>query len=350
MHCLPVKWEKKNFKLFLRFMQNNQERFIHWGIIGCGNVTEVKSGPAFNKVANSRLVAVMRRDAALAEDYAKRHSVPKWYSQATDLINDPEINAIYIATPPKQHEEYAIAAMQAGKPVYVEKPMALDLAACRRMEQVSKETGVKLVVAHYRRALPLFIRVKQLLDQHVIGNIRFARISLLQPDQSAKIAKTGTNWRVDPAQAGAGLFYDLAPHQLDLLVHFLGKPLNTKGLAVNQAGLYTAEDLVVGVAQLPHQVLFNGTWCFTTPEGKEEDLFEIQGEKGSIRFSVFGHELNIERNGTIEKEKFDPPQHIQQPMIEKIVQYFLGNAENPCSAANAIQSMEMMEQFAYGSK
>jgi predicted dehydrogenase len=321
---------------------------IKWGIIGCGNVTEVKSGPAFNKVANSSLVAVMRRDASLAEDYAKRHAVPKWYSHAADLINDPDVNAIYIATPPKQHEEYAIAAMQAGKPVYVEKPMALDLAACRRMEQVSKDTGVKLVVAHYRRALPLFIRVKELLDQQAIGDIRFARISLLQPDQSAMIAKTGTNWRVDPALAGAGLFYDLAPHQLDLLIHFLGKPTSANGLAVNQAGLYTAEDLVVGVAQLPNQVLFNGTWCFTTPEGKEEDLFEIQGSNGSIRFAVFGHALTIERNGIIETEKFDPPQHIQQPMIAKIVQYFLGNTGNPCSAADAIQSMEMMEQFAYG--
>ncbi len=323
---------------------------IHWGIIGCGNVTELKSGPAFNKVANSSLVAVMRRDASLAEDYAKRHAVPKWFSQAADLINDPLVNAIYIATPPKQHEEYAIAAMQAGKPVYVEKPMALDLAACRRMEQVSKETGVKLVVAHYRRALPLFIRVKELLDQKAIGDIRFARISLLQPDQSAMIAKTGTNWRVDPALAGAGLFYDLAPHQLDLLIHFFGKPTSAIGLAVNQAGLYTAEDLVVGVAQLPNQVLFNGTWCFTTPEEKEEDLFEIQGSTGSLRFAVFGHALTIERNGIIETEKFNPPQHIQQPMIEKIVQYFLGNADNPCSAANAIQSMEMMEQFAYGYK
>lgn len=321
---------------------------IQWGIIGCGNVTEVKSGPAFNKVANSKLVAVMRRDASLAEDYAKRHAVPKWYSNADDLINDPAINAIYIATPPKQHEEYAIAAMQAGKLVYVEKPMALDLAACRRMEQVSNETGVKLVVAHYRRALPLFMRVKELLDQQAIGDIRFARISLLQPDQSAMIAKTGTNWRVDPALAGAGLFYDLAPHQLDLLIHFLGKPTSSIGLAVNQAGLYTAEDLVVGVAQLPNQVLFNGTWCFTTPEGKEEDLFEIQGSTGSLRFAVFGHALTIERNGIIETEKFDPPQHIQQPMIEKIVQYFLGNAGNPCSASDAIQSMEMMEQFAYG--
>ena len=96
---------------------------INWGIIGCGDVTELKSGPAFNKVSNSSLVAVMRRDAAKAEDYAKRHGVPKWYSNAEALIKDPDVNAIYIATPPSSHLEYAMAAMNAGKPVYVEKPM-----------------------------------------------------------------------------------------------------------------------------------------------------------------------------------------------------------------------------------
>ena len=81
---------------------------INWGIIGCGKVTELKSGPAFSKVEGSRLVAVMRRNAALAEDYAKRHNVPRFYSNADDLINDGEVNAVYVATPPGSHKEYAI--------------------------------------------------------------------------------------------------------------------------------------------------------------------------------------------------------------------------------------------------
>src|SRR6187551_1308715 len=99
---------------------------INWGIIGCGDVSEVKSGPAFNKVNNSSLVAVMRRDGAKAKDYAHRHQVPKWYDDASLLINDPDVNAIYIATPPSSHEEYTIAAIDAGKPVYVEKPMTMN--------------------------------------------------------------------------------------------------------------------------------------------------------------------------------------------------------------------------------
>src|SRR5215510_6182093 len=106
---------------------------IKWGIIGCGDVTEVKSGPAFNKVKNSELVAVMRRNAEKAKDYAQRHGVPKWYSDASALVNDPDVNAIYVATPPSSHEEYTIAAIKTGKPVYVEKPMSVDGASACRM-------------------------------------------------------------------------------------------------------------------------------------------------------------------------------------------------------------------------
>src|SRR5678815_5720643 len=92
---------------------------VNWGIIGCGDVCEVKSGPAFNKVPNSRLVAVMRRDMSKAQDYAHRHNVPKAYNDASALINDPGINAIYIATPPSSHEEFTIQSLRAGKPIYL---------------------------------------------------------------------------------------------------------------------------------------------------------------------------------------------------------------------------------------
>src|SRR5215203_4739288 len=145
---------------------------INWGIIGCGDVTEVKSGPAFNKVPQSKLVAVMRRNAEKAKDYARRHGVEKWYSDATSLINDPNVNAIYIATPPLNHEEYTIEALKAGKPVYVEKPMAIDAVAAGRMSTIAKQTGIKLCVAHYRRQQPLFLKIKSLLEEKAIGNVR----------------------------------------------------------------------------------------------------------------------------------------------------------------------------------
>lgn len=323
---------------------------IQWGIIGCGNVTEKKSGPAFSKVPNSRLLAVMRRDAAKAKDYAARHSVPKWYADANELISDPEINAIYIATPPGQHEAYAMAALAAGKPVYVEKPMSTDLASCVRMQEAAEKNNSKLVVAHYRRRLPMFLKIKELLQAGYIGDIRTVRISMLQQNRSGITVTTEDNWRVNPALAGAGLFYDLAPHQLDLVVYFLGVPLSSYGISANQAGLYAAEDVVTGVMQLPNKILFTGQWCYTTDTSGEEDLFELIGSAGTIRFPVFGQDVTIARGDEKEVLHFDPPEHIQQPMIAEIVQYFRGECPNPCSAADAIASMQVMETFAYGNR
>lgn len=320
---------------------------IRWGIIGCGDVTEIKSGPAFNKVANSSLVAVMRRDGAKAKDYAKRHQVPKWYDDAAQLINDPDINAIYVATPPGSHEEYAIAALQAGKPVYVEKPMATGLAACLRMQEVAATTNCKLSIAHYRRALPMFLQIKELIQSGSIGDVRTVRLSMLQQDKSSIIANTATNWRVDPSIAGAGLFYDLAPHQLDIILFFLGAPVEAYGIGANQAGLYKAEDVVTGVMRLPNNVLFNGQWCYTVSELAQEDICEIVGSKGKISFPIFGHTVTVKTSDGENVMNFQPPAHIQQPMIEKVVNYFLGRVENPCSAADAIESMKVMETFAY---
>ena len=318
---------------------------VSWGIIGCGDVTEVKSGPAFNKVQNSSLVAVMRRDKVKAKDYAKRHNVPYWFNDANELINHPDVNSIYIATPPKFHEEYVLAAIKAGKPVYVEKPMSVNVASCNRMKEAADKDGVKLCIAHYRRALPKFIKIKQLLFEKKIGNIRAVNIKLFASDISEKVSKS---WRVDPDIAGAGLFYDLAPHQLDLVIYFFGDAAKSVGYSSNQAGLYAAEDIVTGIVKLENDILLTGTWCFTVAKGLEKDEFEIIGSKGKISFSVFGHEIEIDNGYEKEIINFTPPEHIQQPMIEKIVRYFSGNEENPCSAEEAIKSMTIMEEFAYG--
>lgn len=323
-------------------------RTIRWGIIGCGNVTEVKSGPAFNKVAQSSLVAVMRRNADLVKDYAMRHQVPYYFTNADELIHHKEVDAIYIATPPKFHAEYAMKAMKAGKPVYVEKPMAIDVAACEAMQKISKELGVKLVVAHYRRALPLFLHVKKLLTDHYIGAIQQVNITMLKsasPNGSAP-----ENWRVIPEMAGGGLFYDLAPHQLDLLFFYFGKAISYQGVAENTAGLYPAEDRVTGSIQLENNIMFNGLWNFSVEKGLEKDVFEIVGSNGSISFPVFGHEISIKKNKEVEMVYFDPPMHNQQNFIHDVVQYFLENGENPCSAEDALQSMKVMESFVYGEK
>ena len=319
---------------------------IQWGIIGCGDVTEIKSGPAFNKVNNSQLVAVMRRNAAKAADYARRHAVPKWYDDAQLLIDDPDVNAVYIATPPQSHEAYTIQALKAGKPVYVEKPMATDSAAAARMLAVANETGVKLSVAHYRKAQPRFKQVKALLEAKEIGSVRMVNLLLVQPPQSSLIAKTDEFWRVDPAVSGGGLFHDLSPHQLDLLQFFFGDVEKASGFAMNQAGLYPADDLVTGNILFKSGVWFNGAWCFTGAEKEEKDLVEIIGSAGSIRFSTFStHHIILSKKGEERLISFDELAHVQQPMIEAVVQYFLDQGPNPSSAESAVATMKIIDAF-----
>jgi predicted dehydrogenase len=319
---------------------------LQWGIIGCGDVTEVKSGPAFNKVPNSKLVAVMRRDEEKVRDYARRHNVPKWYTNAYELINDPGVNAIYVATPPLQHEEYAIAALTAGKPVYVEKPMAVDSSAAQRMADAVKP-GAKLSVAHYRRAQPVFLKIKELLEDKVVGDIKFVDLQYLQPAASEEdLQKPGMQWRVDPAVAGGGLFHDLAPHQIDIMSFLFGKVASASGVSTNQGGLYEADDIVAGNLLFESGVVFQGLWSFTVPAEDAKDSCEILGSAGKMSFNIFGTpEIKLTRNGNTEILQFDKLQHVQQPMIEKVVQYFLGQGENPNSADEGLEVMRLLEAF-----
>lgn len=319
---------------------------VQWGIIGCGDVTEVKSGPAFNKVPNSSLVAVMRRDAAKAADYARRHGVPKWYSNAQQLIDDPNVNAIYIATPPLQHEEYTLLACKAGKPVYVEKPMTMHAASARNMLQAAAKAGVLLSVAHYRKAQPRFKKIKALLDAKAIGAVRLVNLQLIQPPPAAVQSDPASFWRIDPAISGGGLFHDLAPHQLDLIQYFFGTPKQATGKAINQTGLYAAPDLVTGTMLFNNGPVFNGSWCFSGGAKEEKDLVEIFGSEGTIRFTTFStHHFTISRNGAEEVFRFDELPHVQQPMIEAVVEYFLDGGENPSSAESAVATMEIMDAF-----
>jgi len=317
---------------------------IRWGIIGCGDVTEVKSGPAFNKVANSKLVAVMRRDGAKAADYAKRHNVAKWYDDALQLINDPEVNAIYIATPPLQHEEYTIEALRAGKPVYVEKPMTLDAASAQRMTDEANKLQVKLSVAHYRRAQPMFLKVKELLAQNSIGEIRLIRLKMLQPPNPALIAQTADNWRINPAISGGGLFHDLAPHQLDLMTYYFGPVKKASGIATRQQENTAVDDLVTGNILFENGTVFSGTWCFSVAPQDQADSCVVYGSEGHISFPMFGNKITVNTH-TSEEYTFEPLQHVQQPMIEKVVNYFLGKGQNPCSGEEALITMKLMDDF-----
>lgn len=317
---------------------------IRWGIIGCGDVTEIKSGPAFQKASGSRLVAVMRRNGELAEDYARRHGVPRWYNTAQALIDDPEVNAVYVATPPAFHKEYTLAVAAAGKAVYVEKPMALTFAECEEMIACCQIKNVPLYVAYYRRSLPRFLKVKEILESGAIGEARLVQITHYQKPSGDDWIKERQPWRVNPAISGGGYFYDLASHTLDLLGFLLGPIENAQGVASNQAGLYPAEDCVNGYFSFSCGVQGNGFWCFSAFEDFEQVL--IVGAKGKITFSCFQSSpvILVTENG-IQQFMIDNPAHVQQPLIEDVVADLLGQRKSPSTGINGARANWVMEKL-----
>jgi len=318
---------------------------VRWGIIGCGDVTEVKSGPAFQKVQNSELVAVMRRTGELAKDYANRHGVPKWYDNADALINDPEIDIVYIATPPDAHREYTIKAAQAGKPVYVEKPMGRSFKDCQEMIATCEAAGVPLFVAYYRRAQPRFLKIKELLHNKAIGDVRF--VSSTQYQKVTEDLKNPQNlpWRVQPHLAGGGLFFDLASHTLDMLDYLLGPINEVQGFASNQAGHYPAEDIVTGSYKFESGVHGVGNWCFTAFENVDKN--EIVGTQGKISFSTFGNDPVILTTAKGKEEwSFEPLQHVHQPLVQTVVSELTGHSGHcPSTGVSGARTNWVMEQM-----
>jgi predicted dehydrogenase len=321
---------------------------IRWGIIGCGDVTEVKSGPGFQKARGSALVAVMRRNAALAEDYAHRHGVPRWYADAEALIDDPGVDAVYVATPPSTHKHYTLLAAQAGKPVYVEKPMALNHGQCQAMIAACRAAGVPLFVAYYRRALPRFVKIKELLEQGAIGAVRFVNILLTQPTRPAELEPATLPWRVQPEIAGGGHFVDLASHTLDFLDYVLGPIRAAQGFAGNQAGLYPAEDVVTGSFCFQSGVQGAGVWCFTAYAA--HDSVEIVGERGQISFSTFGADdlVRLVKSDGAREYHIPHPPHVQQPLIQTVVDELLGLGRCPSTGESAARTNWVMDQMLGG--
>lgn len=319
-------------------------QIIKWGIIGCGDVTEVKSGPAFNRIDGSELVAVMRRNGEKAMDYASRHHVSKWYDDAVKLISDADVNTIYVATPPLYHADYAIKAMKAGKPVYVEKPMAAGYNDCLRMNQVSEETGVPLFVAYYRRSLPYFRKVKKLLQENSIGKVLSVESVLISSPRREDYDRNNLPWRVKKEIAGGGYFYDMACHQLDLFDFFFGPVAEVFGVFSNRKGLYDAEDTVAAAYKFENGITGTGLWSFAADDHDRIDTVRITGEYGTIRFSTFEFSpitLQVKNKRT----EFKPgnPENIQYCLIRDVVEELQGTGKSPSNGISAMRTNKVMD-------
>ena len=301
---------------------------IGWGFIGCGEVTEKKSGPAFNEVPGSSVVAVMSRNEAKAKSYAKRHNIKRWYTDPQELIDDPNVNAVYIATPPSSHATFAIMAMKAGKPVYIEKPLAASYEDCARINRISEITGVPCFVAYYRRYLPYFQKVKGIINSGAIGTIVNVQIRFSVPPRDLDYQDShNLPWRLQPDIAGGGYFYDLAPHQLDLLQD-------------------KAEDSISASFFFENGLPGSGSWCFVGHQSAKEDCIEVIGDKGMLSFSVYNYDpIQLVTSAGRTNIVVPNPSYVQLPIIRSVIEHLQGIGVCQCTSVSATPVNWVMDRI-----
>ena len=318
---------------------------LQWGMIGTGDVTEKKSAPSFNKIAGSRLVAVGNRTPGKAEDYARRHGIQTWHRDPFDVIRDTEVNIVYIATPPGSHPEYALEAISAGKPVYIEKPMARSYQECRVINKAAEKAGVPVYVAYYRLALEYFKTIQKIVDEGKLGKVTKIKMQLHVPARPEDHDRLNLPWRVIPEISGGGYFHDMGCHALDILFYIFGDPVRVEGSALNMGGLYEAEDTVAATLTLPGNIKVTGSWSFITPEPEQKDLVELTGEKGQLEFSVFSFEpIQLILPGGEQTFTTTRPEHIQMPLIQTIVDEMNGKGTCPSTGLTAAVTSQVMDQ------
>ncbi len=322
------------------------ERTIQWGMIGTGNVTEKKSAPSFNKIENSRLVAVGNRNPEKAEDYAARHSIPTVHKDPFDVVHNPEVDIVYIATPPGSHIDYALETIKAGKPLYIEKPMARTAEECRIINEAAEKAGLPVFVAYYRRGLDYFKKVKSIIDSGTLGNILHINLQQYYPARSEDFDRENLPWRVIPEDAGGGYFHDLGCHALDIIFYIFGDPLEVTGKISNVAGMYDPEDSLSASLVLPKNVLLTGSWNFVTPRVFQRDLVEVMGENGLLSFGIFSFaNIILDTGDHKEAMAIVQPEHIQMPLITTIVSELNGQGSCPSTGRTAEITSEVMDQI-----
>ena len=211
---------------------------------------------------------------------------------------------------------------------------------------VSQETGIPLFVAYYRRTLPAFLKVKELIDNGIIGipltvNIRLHKSSGEKdryPDQQT--------WHVNPKIAGGGYFYDLASHQLDYNDFVFGPITEVHGIAHNLAGFYPAEDTVSASFTFTSGVIGTGSWCFVVPKGSEEDIIEITGTKGKLTFSSFLHgDVRLTSPEGAISFGFQNPENIQHHLIRQVIHTIRGEGKCVSTGYTAARTSWVMEEI-----
>ncbi len=330
---------------------------IRWGLIGCGEVAEQKSGPGFYKAVNSQLIAVADRNAARAESFARRHGVARWHDDAEAIIRAPDIDIVYIATMTESHRDFVLRCAEACKPVLTEKPMAMTHADCLSMIAACRDADVPLWVAYYRRALPRFLKVRDLVQSGAIGDVRMVITRHLQRIPTPEAMRGPFwGWRLDPARSGGGIFFEAVGHTLDILDFIFGPIESVRTFADNQAGVYPPEDIVTAAYRFASGVYGSGAWCFTADCDNEYN--EIVGATGRITFSTFPPlalpsgrppvPIRVTRGDAVEEMAIADPPYVHQPLIQTIVDEMNGEGRCPSNGETAARTARVIEDCLAG--
>lgn len=314
---------------------------INWGIIGCGDVTEIKSGPAFSKITGSSLYMVMRRNEKKVKDYARRHNVDRYTTDYFKLLHDPKINAIYIATPPNMHCFYTLEAAKHKKIVYVEKPMSTSVRDCKKMIEACRENKVPLYVAYYRRGQKKFKTIKKIIESGEIGkNISFYySFTCTKP-----IHNPERSWLLDKKIAGEGLLYDIGSHMIDTALFLFGDYAYAQGISHKQSDNLDFSDIVSGIIKFKNGI--QGCIQLSFDSNEQIDKFKVVGEKGSISFSVMSNDpIVLISDGKEKIIEFEPIQHVQMPYIKDVIDDIRGMNILEREGLYGLRTQEILEVF-----
>ena len=317
---------------------------VKWGLIGAGDIARKRIAPAIRDLPNCELVSVSRSKAELAEEFAKEFGASKWFGDWRELIADPEIDAVYIATPVFLHAEQTIAAAQAGKHILCEKPMALSVDDCDWMLAACRANNVKLGIAYYRRFYPVIERIKQILADGEIGKVSVAQINAFEyfdpePDHPR-------HWFVEKDKSGGGPMMDFGCHRLEIFTNLFGEVSQVASLVSNASLGREVEDTATALMQ------FEGGTCasvtVTHASSEPQDTLHIFGTQGSIHVPTLNSgEMTISIGGEVRHESHPPASNFHEPLISEFAESILHDRPNSVTGEDGREVQSLIEEI-YG--
>jgi 1,5-anhydro-D-fructose reductase (1,5-anhydro-D-mannitol-forming) len=305
---------------------------IRWGIIGAGNVAEFKSGPALMQAPGSTVVAVMRRDQEKARDFALRHSIPRWYTDIDTLLTNPEVDAVYIASPHHLHLAHVTRAAQAGKTILCEKPVGVSTAEAQAVVDVCRAASVSLSVAYYRRYWPVVQEMRRLLADGAIGEVVQARVQLADhyvPDPSRA-------WLNEPKKAGGGALANAGSHWIDLIRYLLGDVVEVTAACSGHFGGFKTEDTIGVQMRLASQALVSLNVTLYSPAAVNE--FDIAGTNGRLFAGPLSDGRLMLQRGNREPEalRFPRSDAAHMELVTEVVRRLLAGEPSPVPGEEAV--------------